>query len=397
MQTVSTHAALVVPAPGQILIESVPTKRPRSGEILVSPLRVGICGSDLDMMRGTRPVGTRILGHEGVAEIVAVGPGTPTFSVGQYVTFLPNNPTNPEDVLGVSTEGLYQQYLVIPQTALERGMVVPYEPGIPLVCGPLLEPFATVIYGQCLMEQVCKPERMVIVGAGPIGLLNALYARAEGCAQIFLVNTSQARLDWAVNRGIVEGSHALLNSPQLVDTLLERTAGQGVDAAYLCTPRSATCPALKQVLRFVREEGCIDLTAGTDSHEEFPELPGVDLDGIRRANVCGLGQEVNQCVTREGKKLWLTGQSGASASYLQEAMKLLLKEPANYARVISHIVSYQAAPRIFEQLLAADPQNVVGEPCVKVIIDFTSEVQAIDVFEPHQLFSRGSQGTENLW
>src|SRR5258706_14597099 len=105
MQTVSTHAALVVSAPGQIRVERVPTKQPRSGEILVSPFHVGICGSDLDMLRGTRPVGTRILGHEGVAEVVAVGLGTPSFSVGQYVTFLPNNPNNLEDILGVSTEG----------------------------------------------------------------------------------------------------------------------------------------------------------------------------------------------------------------------------------------------------------------------------------------------------
>ena len=160
-------------------------------------------------------------------------------------------------------------------------MVVPCDTRLPLGCGPLNEPFATVIYGQRLMRHVCKPERMVIVGAGPIGLLNALYAREQGCSQIFLVDTSQARLDWAVKRGIVDGSHALLNSSQLVDMLLERTTGQGVDAAYLCTPRSATRSVLTQALRFVREDGCIDLTAGTDSRDVFPELPGVDLDGIR--------------------------------------------------------------------------------------------------------------------
>ena len=393
-QTISTHAALVVSAPGQVRVERVPTPQPQPGEILVSPFYVGICGSDLDMLRGTRPVGTRILGHEGVAEVVAVGSGITSFSVGQSVTFLPNNPNNPEDILGVSTEGLYQQYLLVPQTALERGMVVPCDTGLPLVCGPLSEPFATVIYGQRLMGHVCKPERMVIMGAGPIGLLNALYAREQGCSQIFLVDTSQARLDWAVKRGIVEGSHALLNSPQLVDMLLERTAGQGVDAAYLCTPRSATRLVLTQALRLVREEGCIDLTAGTDSRDAFPELPGVDLDGIRQANVCGLGHEVNQYRTREGKKLWLTGQSGASASYLQEAMQLLLKDPATYAGVISHLVSYQAAPRMFEHLLATKPQNIRGMPCVKVLIDFTSEGEEIDVLEPHRVFSSGVQGTD---
>jgi 2-epi-valiolone-7-phosphate 1-reductase len=387
MRPASTHAALVVPAPGQTLIERVPTKRPRVGEILVSPLRVGICGSDVDLLRGTRPVGTRILGHEGVAEIVAVGPGVTTFSVGQQVTFLPNNPNNPADTLGVSAEGLYQQYLLVPQAALERGMVVPLAAGIPLVCGPLIEPLATVLYGQRLLEQVCAPESMVLVGAGPIGLLNTLYARAKGPSQIFLVDTSQARLDWAVKRGVVDGSHALLNSPQLVDILLQRTAGQGVDAAYLCTPRSATRAALRQALRLVREEGSINLTAGTATPEDFPELPGVGLDGIRRANVCGLGHEVKACVTREGKKLWLTGHSGASASYLQEAMGLLLKDPAHYARIISHIVSYRAAPRIFEQLLAAESQRMAGEPCVKVIIDFTKERQEIEGFELQRLFS----------
>jgi 2-epi-valiolone-7-phosphate 1-reductase len=391
MDTVPTHAALVVSARGQILVERVPTPRPQAGEILVSPLRVGICGSDLDLLRGTRPLGDRILGHEGVAEIVAVGPGIAHFSVGQYVTFLPNNPDNPADTLGVSSEGLFQQQLLVTQPALERGMVVPFGTAIPLVCGPLLEPFATVLYVQRLLEQVRKPESMVIVGAGPIGLLNALYARAQGCAHIFLVDTSQARLDWAVQRGIVAGAQVLLNSPQLVERLLERTSGQAVDAAYLCTPRSATLSVLRQALRFVREDGGINLTAGADSSEEFPDLPGVDLNGIRQANVCGLGQEVKACVTREGKKLWLTGHSGASASYLQEAMQLLRKAPAPYASVISHVVSYHAAPRIFERLLSADPENIAGAPGVKVIIDFTGEAQEPEVFDPQRLFSRDAQ------
>lgn len=385
MQTTSTHAALVVQDSGQMRIESVPTRRPRAGEILVSSLSAGICGSDLDMLRGARPVGTHILGHEGVAKVVEVGPGVSTFSAGQYVIFWPNNPDNPDDTLGVNTEGLYQQYLLVAQPALERGMVIPCEPDLPLICAPLSEPFATAIYGQRLVEQVCKPENAIIIGAGPIGLFSALYARERGCSRIFLIDRSQARLDWAVKRGIVESSHALLNSPQLVDVLLERNAGQGFDAVYLCTPRSATRSVLTQALRLVREEGCIELASGTDSREAFPELPGVDLNGIRQANVCGLGREVKRVVTSEGKAVWLTGHSGASKGYLQEAMQILTREPARYAGVISHIVSYRAAPRMFEHLLAANPENknIQGAPCAKVIIDFTREEQEIEVFDPH--------------
>lgn len=385
MQPGTTHAALVVSASGQMLVEQAPTKRPRAGEILVASLRASICGSDLDMLRGTRPIGTRILGHEGVARVEAVGPGVTDVSVGQYVTFFPNNPADFNDTLGVNTEGLFQQYLLIPAPSVARGMAIPIEAGIPLVCGPLIEPLATVIYGQRLIQQVGKPESVVVVGAGPIGLLNALLASAEGCGQVFLVGTSQARLDWAAQRGIVEHSHTLLNTPQLADTLLERTGGRGVDAAHLCTPRSTTRTVLQQALRYVRKDGAIDLTAGSDTPAEIPELPGVDLNRIRHANVCGLGHEVNHYTMRDGKRVWLTGHSGGSASYIQESMALLRDDPTYYAKVISHVVPYRAAPQIFAHLLAGHQQNIAGEPCVKAIIDFTAEGEEIAVFRPDQL------------
>jgi len=54
--------------------------------------------------------------------------------------------------------------------------------------------------------QVCMPKSMVIIAAGPIGMLNALYALGQGCPRTFLVDRSQARLDWAVTHDIVTNS-----------------------------------------------------------------------------------------------------------------------------------------------------------------------------------------------
>jgi hypothetical protein len=82
------------------------------------------------------------------------------------------------------------------------------------------------------------------------------------------------------------------------------------------------------------------------SARPLAELPGVDSNGIRPANVCGPGSRIEALVTQEGKHLWLTGQSGASTFSLQEAMNLLLAEPATCARVISHLVPYRALPRV---------------------------------------------------
>ena len=383
----TTHPALVLSATGQIRLESVPTKRPRAGELLVAPLRASICGSDLDILRGNRPVATHILGHEGIAEIVETGPETePTpFTVGQKVTFLPNNPHDLEDILGVSTEGLFQRALLISRPALKRGMLIPCDPHLPLICGPVLEPFGTVLYGQHLVRQVCRPGSMAVVGTGAIGLFTALHARSQGCEQVFLIGTSQARLDWAVRRGIIERSHAFLHAPALAQTLLDHTAGQGVDVVDICTPRAATLSVLEQALRFVREDGCIHLSAGTNSREPLPALPEVDLNRIRQANVCGQGHEVNHYVTRSGKGLWLTGHSGTSAQYIQEAMSLLLTASPVYSKVISHCISYRAAPRVFEALLTDHPQHESGTPYVKVVLDFTTEDQAIEEFEPHDV------------
>jgi hypothetical protein len=61
-------------------------------------------------------------------------------------------------------------------------------------------------------------------------------------------------------------------------------------------------------------------------------------------------------------------------------MQLLLNDSANYARVISHLAAYDAAPRLFEHLLAADPQNIAGAPGVKVIMDFTHTGEEIEVY-----------------
>jgi threonine dehydrogenase-like Zn-dependent dehydrogenase len=301
------------------------------------------------------------------------------------VTFLPNNPHDLKDILGVSTEGLFQRALMIAQPALDRDMLVPFDSRLPLTCGPLSEPLATVLYGQRVVREVCTPRSMVVVGTGAIGLLTTLVARAHGCPQVFLVGRSRARLNWAVARGIVDASYALLNTPELAEALLEHTAGQGVDVVDICTPRASTRSVLEQALGFVREDGCLNLSAGATAHEPVPAFPAVDLNQIRQANVCGLGHHMTHHVTPAGKGIYLTGHSGSSAPYMQEAMALLLDAPATYAKVISHVVTYRAVPRLVDALLAPESHQMPEAPYIKAIIDFTQEGEAIEVFDPQRL------------
>src|SRR5262249_24014443 len=108
--------------------------------------------------------------------------------------------------------------------------------------------------------------------------------------------------------------------------------------------------------------------------------PGVDLDQIRHANFCGLGQRVERCTTLEGKPLRLTGHRGASASHLQQAIDIMGETAAPYGGIVSHLVPYRDAPSILARLATPEADEIAGAPAIKVIIDFSDETSEIVVF-----------------
>ncbi len=377
----STHTALVLDS-GKFLLKTVTTEKIGVGEIMVAPLKVGICGTDLQIARRLRPDLATILGHEGIAEVVGVGSGVTRFSVGQKVSFNPVNPRNQNDILGHSVQGILQQRLLISRSSVDWGLVVPFDTQIPLNCGPLIEPLGTVIYGQALINQVDSPHHIVILGAGSIGLLHALYARVNSCSNIFLVNSSKARLDWAVKRNIISPDKAFLDSPNLVHSISERTDGQGADAVYICTTRSSALHALRQALKCVRDGGCINLVGGFSDDDRISDLPGVEINSIRRANFCGLPQPgvITLYQTAERKGVWLTGHRGTSAEHLKIAMQLLCEMPEYFSSIISHFVSFQSTPSLLNCLITQNLKQFEGEEYVKAIIDFTVSEPNFEVY-----------------
>lgn len=382
------HNALTVSSSGQITVDSVETPQPKEGEILALLLRAGVCGTDLQIASRLRPDPATILGHEGVAEIVAVGSQVTGISIGQQIIFNPVNPYNQNDIWGHSTSGIFQQYFLFASPAIEQGRIIPIDSTLPLVCGPLVEPLGTVVYGQLLANKLCPPKRIAIVGAGPIGLLHALYAKSQGCANVFLIHPSQGRLEWAVQQGTVKPEEALLDSPHIDSTILDRTGGNGVDVVYMCTPRLTALYALRKALKYVRDHGCVDLVGGFSDGDTVPELPNVDLNSVRRANICGLPLDgiVNQYRTIEGKEISLIGHRGTSPFHLKIAMELLCQQPFHFIKIISHIISLQAAPDVLHHLIHYKYKPLLDKVCVKIIIDFTLDGYQIEVFEPEQAF-----------
>jgi threonine dehydrogenase-like Zn-dependent dehydrogenase len=353
---------------------------PSAGEVAVEPSLVGICGTDLGILRGERNDPAQILGHEGIGRVVAAGPGVEGFDLGRRVVFNPVAQDDQDDVLGHNVRGLLQQRVVFSAREVAIGRLVPADPGLPELCGPLVEPLGTVVYAQELAAQAGPPERVAIFGAGAIGLLHALYARQAGSSAIFLVASSARRLEWAVARGIVARTEAVLAGDDAAGAIRRSTGGRGVDAVFVCTPRPSATESLAQGLACVARGGVVDLVAGVPD-DAAAVLHSVDVAAIRRANVCGAPRpgHVELVQTSDGKPVRLTGHRGTAPRHLRAAMALLRAAPDRYGLVVSHLVGFGWGAEALRAL--STPRRVLfGIPRIKVVIDVRDPGRSVQSF-----------------
>jgi threonine dehydrogenase-like Zn-dependent dehydrogenase len=365
----NAHHLAIVRGEHGLACAPVPTLPLRHGEVRIDIDCVGVCGTDLQILNGTRPGAARILGHEGTGRVTEVAPGAPESLCGKQVVFNPVNPAAPGEVLGHSYDGLLQQRFNVPARLLPTLLLCP-APVLPLPQAVLAEPLATVVYGIELVRQVCELRTVAVVGAGPAGLLYALHARAAGASRVSIVHPSHERLMWAVGAGVIGKGEALL-----ADDMAGRCAGD-CDAVFLCTTRRGAPAGMRTALRLAKPGGCIDLVSG------FPETCDEYrlVREARAANVCGAtkGRRPHErYMAHDAKPVWLTGHRGTSAAHLAHAISLLGAQPDYYGRLITHIVPLEDAAATLTALSRAGidrPRASAAADCVKVVVDVSDSI-----------------------
>jgi L-iditol 2-dehydrogenase len=191
-----------------------PDPVPGEGELLIAPTAVGICGTDIEIFHGSLayfrmgiaeyPI---VPGHEWTGTVVDVGAGVTGFSAGDRVVG--------EVAIGcgvcvrcragrshlcakrtetgiVHMDGAMASRIVFPATAAHR---VELEPR----AGALVEPTSVALHA--VRRGRVAGQRVLIVGAGPIGLLAAQCARVEGAAAVSVTDTREDRLTLAAALG----------------------------------------------------------------------------------------------------------------------------------------------------------------------------------------------------
>jgi 2-desacetyl-2-hydroxyethyl bacteriochlorophyllide A dehydrogenase len=196
--------AVVCEEPFDLRLVDRAAPEPAKGEVLVRIQRVGLCGTDYHIFAGRHPflAYPRVIGHELSATVVAAGAGS-RFSEGQLVAINPYlscgtcvacrkgkpNACVSIQVLGVHTDGGMCELLTVPESALLDAT------GLTPDQAAMLE-FLAVGAHAVARSKVGHGERVLVVGAGPIGIGTALFAKLEG-AEVTLVDRREARLAYA--------------------------------------------------------------------------------------------------------------------------------------------------------------------------------------------------------
>jgi 2-epi-valiolone-7-phosphate 1-reductase len=349
----------------------VATDAPHACGLLVRMSFVGICGTDLQILNGSRPDTADILGHEGVGIVAVPGRDAP-ITKGTKVVFNPTAQLHDGRILGHNTPGLFQSFVNVGPLALEDGLVLPMDDSSDLAaCDTLTEPLATVVFAhQLISGRVENLRTAVVFGGGPVGLLATIYLRGLG-VRVLLVLSNRTRLETVVELNIIDRDAALIYSGSLQGDIVARNHGDSVDAALICTTRSGAPAALRQAVPVVRDGGCIDLlTNYPQQHNEPYGLDTATFGAVRSENVNGIAQDGGYAHHRAlGRNIAFTSHRGSSREHLLRAQQLLKLNRIAYDRLVTHTLPLDQAGPAIETLAHSGTRQICSLDCIKLVID----------------------------
>ncbi|MBA8824643.1 L-iditol 2-dehydrogenase [Saccharopolyspora lacisalsi] len=257
-----TMRTSVLSAPGEIAVHHRPTPEPGAGQVLVRVDSVGVCGSDVHYYEHGRVgpfvvTAPLVLGHEAGGRIVSTGPDVDADRVGQRVALEPGVPCRRCDQCKTGryhlcpdmrffatppVDGAFCEYVV-----LDEDFAHPVPPEISEDAAGLIEPLSVAVWA-CSKARIGAATRVLISGAGPIGVLTVQVARAFGATEITVVEPSEPRRDAATRFGATSTVDPTEREPtEVVD---------GVDAFLDC---SGAAPAIRAGIPAVRPAGRVVL------------------------------------------------------------------------------------------------------------------------------------------
>jgi len=296
MSIPSTTTAVVLHAIDDIRLDTRPTPKVGPYDALIAVKSVGICGSDVHYWKHGR-IGPfilnnpMVLGHESAGQVVAVGEKVHHLKAGDRITMEPGVPCRScnsckigrynlcPDIIFMATppyDGSLSNYIVHPADfCFKLPDHVSYDEGA------MCEPLSVGVYAVS-RAKVTLGQTVLITGAGPIGLMCLMAARAAGAGTTFITDIKQERLDVAKELG---ATHIIDTTkvPDVAAYIHSIVGSQSVDVAIEC---SGATSAIHAAIKTTKNGGAVCIVGMGPPEITLPLVEAaareVDLIGVFR-------------------------------------------------------------------------------------------------------------------
>lgn len=335
---------IVIEQPGKVAIREAVVPIRKNGEVLLKILYGGICGSDLGTYRGSFSYVSypRTPGHEFSAEIVEIDDNDMGLRKGMVVTANPYfncgrcyscrnghvNCCTDNQTMGVQREGAFSEYITMPIERIYDGE------GIAPRTLAVVEPFCISYHG-IKRAGIRRGDRVLIVGAGTIGVLAAVAARFFG-AEVYISDIAPEKLDYARQFGVA-GIIVNENAEKFAAEVGRITGGDGFDV----TVEAVGLPSTFQ--------NCIDAAAFSGK---------VVVIGVGKNNL-----DFNYTMIQK-KELNIFGSRNALKQDFEEIIDLVKSGTLPLDKVITNEYGWLDAERAWKEF----DENAAG--MLKVVLNF---------------------------
>jgi glucose 1-dehydrogenase len=347
------RAVTVVPgSPGSARLDEVPEPGPDLGSVLVEAIAVGVCGTDVEIASGEygwAPQGLErlILGHESLGRVIDPGPSG--FAVGDHVVGIVRRPDPvpcPNCAVGewdMCTNGAYTERGIkqVDGFMSERWRIEP-EYAVKVdrslgVLGVLLEPTTVVAKAWEHIAAIGRrafwePTTVLVLGAGPIGLLAALIA-VQHDGEVHVLD----RVTGGRKPALVQALGATYHSCSVAEL------GLSPDVVVECT---GVMPLIRAAAEAAAPGGIICLT------------------GVGPAGTPDSSAPTTLASDAVLKNLVVFGSVNANRRHYYRAAQVLAKADRSW---LEQLVTRRVGPEAFEQALEREPDDI------KVVMEFGAE------------------------
>lgn len=296
-----TNLTAILYKKGDIRLEDQPIPEPGPGQVQLCMSDVGICGSDVHYWQhgaiGDFIVkAPMILGHEAAGVVSKLGDGVTSLKVGDRVAIEPGVPCR---CCNHCKKGRYNlcpdmKFCATPPIHGNLARFYIHDADfcyklpdhVSTEEGALLEPLSVGVHA-CNRAGVTLGTKVLICGAGPIGLVNLLTAKACGASKVCITDIDQKRLDIAKQMGADFILKVTSKVPQETASQIEDLIGEQPDVTIEC---SGATPSIQTAIYATKSGGCVVLVGLGASDITLPVVNAavreVDIRGIFRYVNC---------------------------------------------------------------------------------------------------------------